>query len=151
MDSFWGLYPTGSGVHETGPTPVVPVVVRDDSPWAEADQARFLAAVTTAIEAPDAVRIVDLTTALAPIFGDEVADPADLWVRLLELHALGYFDVRQQPSFRQLASVIRRGATLPAGFADRFISTLAPISCDLSRVGDGGTPAADVERGRGRM
>jgi ATP-dependent DNA helicase RecQ len=113
-------------VEDRGDFPeVVRVVVRDDSPSAEADQARFLAAVTTAIEVPDAVRIVDLATALAPIFGDEVADPADLWVRLLELHSLGYFDVRQQPPFRQLASVIRRGATLPAGFADRFISTLA--------------------------
>jgi Rad3-related DNA helicase/DNA polymerase III epsilon subunit-like protein len=98
---------------------------RDDAPVAEAELAALLGAIGRATADPDRVDVVALAAALAPEFPDEAGDPGDLWVRLLELHSLGYLDVSQMPTRRQLTSLVRTGASLPAGFADRFTRRIA--------------------------
>jgi RecQ family ATP-dependent DNA helicase len=106
----------------------VKAVVRDDAPTldpvADADLAALLAAIVGGIDDPTSVDIAALAAVLAPSFPEDAADPADLWVRLLDLHSLGYLDVSQQATKAHLTSVVRNGGLLPAGFADRFITTL---------------------------
>ena len=112
-------------VEDRGDFPdVVKVVLRDDAPGAEPELATLLDAIVRNIATPDAVDIIGLSAALAPIFPEEAGDPGDLWVRLLELHSLGYLDVSQMPTKRQMTSLIRAGSRLPSGFASRFISRL---------------------------
>lgn len=101
---------------------VVKVVHRDDAPDPGTDLAPLLDAIVGAITNPGEVEVTALSIALAPDFADEVGDPGDLWVRLLELHSLGYLDVSQMPSKRQMTSLIRSGSRLPANFATRFLS-----------------------------
>jgi ATP-dependent DNA helicase RecQ len=107
----------------------VKAIARDDAPQPGPEQAPFVAAVTAAIaDAPGGiVEIGDLAAVLADGYPDEAGDPGDLWVSLLELHSLGYLDVSQQATRCQLSSIVRRGTTLPAGFADRFVSELARV------------------------
>jgi RecQ family ATP-dependent DNA helicase len=112
-------------VEDRGDFPdVVKVVLRDDAPTPGDDLAPLLSAIVGAIETPDAADVVALSAALAGDFPDEAGDPGDLWVRLLELHSLGYLDVSQMPTKRQMTSLVRSGTTLPAAFARRFISRL---------------------------
>jgi RecQ family ATP-dependent DNA helicase len=103
---------------------IVKVVHRDDAPDPGPDLAPLLDAIVGAISTPDAVDVIALSTALAFDYPDEFGDPGDTWVRLLELHSLGYLDVSQMPTKRQMTSLIRSGSRLPANFAARFISRL---------------------------
>ncbi len=106
----------------------VKAVVRDDAPTldpeADKDLAALVAAIVGGIVDPNSVDIAALSTTLAASFPEDAADPADLWVRLLDLHSLGYLDVSQQATKAHLTSVVRNGGLLPAGFADRFVTTL---------------------------
>lgn len=112
-------------VEDRGDFPdVVKVVLRDDAPHAEPELAKLLEAIVGSIATPDMVDVIGLSAALAPHFPDEADDPGDLWVRLLELHSLGYLDVSQMPTKRQMTSLIRTGSRLPSSFASRFISRL---------------------------
>ena len=67
--------------------------------------AELVEAVTDAVGDSNAVDIAAMSTAIGPRFPDEAGDPADLWVRLLELHSLGFFDVSQQVTRRALTSI----------------------------------------------
>ncbi len=112
-------------VEDRGDFPdVVKVALRDDAPDADEDLAPLLDAIVAAIDTPDEVDVIALSSALEADFADEAGDPGDLWVRLLELHSLGYLDVSQMPTRRQMTSLVRWGRMLPARFADRFISRL---------------------------
>ena len=112
-------------VEDRGDFPdIVKVVHRDDAPDPGPDLAPLLDAIVGAISTPDAVDVIALSTALAFDYPDEFGDPGDTWVRLLELHSLGYLDVSQMPTKRQMTSLIRSGQRLPANFAARFISRL---------------------------
>jgi hypothetical protein len=109
-------------VEDRGDFPdVVRAAARDDAPTPDAE----LGALAAAVPDPDKVDIVALAGVLGAAFPDEAGDPGDLWVRLLELHSLGYLDVSQMPTKRHLTSLVRAGALLPAGFADRFVTRVA--------------------------
>jgi RecQ family ATP-dependent DNA helicase len=103
---------------------VVKILHRDDAPppggWAD-----LLTAISDAIADPNEVDLVALAASLGERFSDDISDPGDLWLRLLELHSLGYLDVSQQPTRRHLTTVVRKPGSLPADFARQFISDLA--------------------------
>ncbi|MGD0019965.1 MAG: DEAD/DEAH box helicase [Candidatus Limnocylindrales bacterium] len=112
-------------VEDRGDFPdAVRVLRRDDAPepgeWAE-----LLGAITGAISDPEHVVLTDVAAALAERFPDDVSDPGELWLRLLELHSLGYLDVSQGVTGHYLTSLDRNGGKLPADFASQFISNLA--------------------------
>jgi ATP-dependent DNA helicase RecQ len=113
-------------VEDRGDFPdVVKVLRRDDAPAPEAELGALLDAIEAAQAGARDVGLLELARALAPAFPGEADDPGELWVRLLELHSLGYLDVSQQSTKRQLTSLARLGTTLPADFVSRFVSDLA--------------------------
>jgi RecQ family ATP-dependent DNA helicase len=113
-------------VEDRGDFPdVVRAVARDDAPVPDDDLGGFLRALGAATPDADAMSLTDAAARLATAYPDDAGDPGDLWVRLLEFHSLGYLDVSQMPTKRYLTSVIRSGRTLPAGFADRFVTRVA--------------------------
>lgn len=103
---------------------VVHIVARDDAPSSDEEQVEFLAALTAAAGSAQDLELVPLAASLAARCPD-AADPADLWVRLLELHSLGYLDVGQQSATRQLTSIRILAQSLPTQFTEQFVRTLA--------------------------
>ena len=103
---------------------VVHVVPRDDAPSAEGEQEELLAALANAAGSVQDLDLTPLAAGLAAQFPD-AADPADLWVRLLELHSLGYLDVSQRSATRQLTSIRILGQSLPAQFTEQFVRNVA--------------------------
>jgi len=101
---------------------IVRVLRREDSPAAEPELAEFLDALMSAAGDSRDVDLMKVSSVLAARFADEAGDPGDLWVRLLELHSLGYLDVSQQSTQKQLTSVRRISERLPAEFARAFVS-----------------------------
>ena len=104
---------------------VVRVLRRDDVPDPGPDLAPLLDALMTAGGDAKDLDLRHVAAALSGSFDEELADPGDLWVRLLELHSIGYLDVSQQSTKRYLSSIRRLAKVLPADFLAGFVSDVS--------------------------